>query len=68
MDTPTVDTDRGGYIPLSGPVPTLETVPKCDACGLPVIDPGRWRHTDCTPPPLPRAALDVIARVRKATA
>lgn len=28
---------------------------KCDACGLPVDDPARWRHVSCSPPPLPEA-------------
>lgn len=40
----------------------------CDSCGQ-LIDltdqPGRWRHRDCPPPPMPPAAQEVFAMMNR---
>lgn len=39
----------------------------CDSCRTvidPVAEPNRYRHRDCPPPPLPRAAREALARLR----
>lgn len=38
----------------------------CDSCHQPIdttLEPGRFRHHDCPPPPLPDVAYDVLAHI-----
>lgn len=40
----------------------------CDTCRLVVdqdVEPGRWRHAACPPPPYPEAALKVFEQINK---
>lgn len=39
---------------------------RCDACGLPVAEPNRWRHRDCAPPERVRSMIaEIRARVHE---
>jgi hypothetical protein len=57
--TPERDHDR----PLRAR-PAARAVVLCDSCGGAVDEPGRFRHRDCPPPPLPPAAVSVFERLR----
>jgi hypothetical protein len=57
--------DRYGEPLVDEPVVDEPTV--CDSCGAIVdreLEPGRFRHDACPPPPLPAAAVDAIKRAR----
>ena len=44
----------------------LIDAPTCDVCGIVVLEAGKWRHPDCTPPTVPLVWCSDCSRYRLA--